>query len=416
MTTLNIFDLPERQSHFASPVSNKRMALRRLASLTCLVACIVLAATPVNAQQPEKIVPGSAISLSSVAQAQWVQGEAPTSLDPDKVYIFECWSTKCGPCIAMIPHVNDLHKKYYDQGLRIYGMSVYENDISKVEEFVKEKGDGMSYPVAFTGKGGAFETEFFKPAGGKGIPQAFIVRNGKFLVSARASRLTETLIESILSGDEGAKKSAVTILAEQKHEAEIDALVASFRTARSKKDSQEMTVHIESLKGIEPDFPNIPPMELEVLIFDKKWDAAVTALNALPANDARDSFVSMNGMRTARNNNPLGYSDEFMTAMVKQYSTYIFDREYPVGPNHYACLSILQWGVGDKEAAKVTAEKGAENATTYYGASPSRTEAFNQFLKSVNEGSMPSLKDLSKWQRDSRERIAAEKESAMDKK
>ena len=29
----------------------------------------------------------------------------------------------------------------------------------KVAEFVKTKGDGMSYPVAYTGKGGVFETE-----------------------------------------------------------------------------------------------------------------------------------------------------------------------------------------------------------------------------------------------------------------
>ena len=114
------------------------------------------------------LVPGSEVSLTPVIQAEWIKGEAPEAFETGKVYIFECWSTKCGPCIGMIPHVNDLHKKYYDKGLRIYGMSVYENDKDECVEFVKEKGDEMSYPVAFTGKGGPFEREWMKPAGAKG--------------------------------------------------------------------------------------------------------------------------------------------------------------------------------------------------------------------------------------------------------
>jgi len=64
--------------------------------------------------QRHKLGPGSEVSLSPVMQAEWIKGEAPKSFEPGKVYIFECWSTKCGPCIGMIPHVNELHKKYYD--------------------------------------------------------------------------------------------------------------------------------------------------------------------------------------------------------------------------------------------------------------------------------------------------------------
>ena len=129
---------------------------------------------------------GSEVSLDPVMKAEWIQDEAPKSFEPGKVYFIECWSTKCGPCVQMIPHVNELHKKYYDKGLRIYGMSVYENDLEECKEFVKEKGDGMSYPVAFTGRGGPFEREWMRPAGAKGIPHAFIIRNGKLLASTVA--------------------------------------------------------------------------------------------------------------------------------------------------------------------------------------------------------------------------------------
>ena len=170
-----------------------------------------------GSSQQRTLVAGSEVSLSSVIQAEWIQGEAPKSFEPGKVYIFECWSTKCGPCIGMIPHVNELHNKYYDQGLRIYGMSVYENDKDECVKFVKDQGDGMSYPVAFTGKNGPFELEWMKPAGARGIPHAFIVRNGKLLASTLASRLTDDLVETMLAGDEGAEQAAATISVSYTH-------------------------------------------------------------------------------------------------------------------------------------------------------------------------------------------------------
>jgi len=148
-------------------------------------------------------------------------------------------------------------------------------------------------------------------------------------------------------------------------------------------------------------------MELQVLMIDEKWDAAVTALNEMPATEARRGFVAMNGMRVARHNNREGYPMEFMKALAKSYSDYVMLREYPVGPNHFACLSIIQWEVGDKEGAKDTAAKGLQRAISYDGASEARTAAFTIFSESVNKGSMPSLSDLSKWQREAREKKAA---------
>ena len=257
-----------------------------------------------------RLVPGSEVSLSPVIQAEWIKGEAPESFEPGKVYIFECWSTKCGPCIGMIPHVNELHKKYYDKGLRIYGMSVYENDKVECEKFVKEKGDGMSYPVAFTGKGGPFEAQWMKPAGAKGIPHAFIVRNGKLLASTIASRLTNELVETMLDGDEGAEKAAATILAAQLHERKINQLLDNIKSARRQKDTETMTANIEKLKVIDPENAEIHTEELWVLMIDEQWPAAVTALNEMSASWAKDGFVSMNSMKLARRK-PNNYSADF---------------------------------------------------------------------------------------------------------
>ena len=85
-----------------------------------IVACAVIAftTTATIAQEAKlTLVPGSEVNLAAVTNADWVQGEGPTAFEPGKVYVFECWATWCGPCVALIPHVNHLHKKYYVKGL-----------------------------------------------------------------------------------------------------------------------------------------------------------------------------------------------------------------------------------------------------------------------------------------------------------
>jgi len=346
------------------------------------------------------LVPGSEVSLSPVIQAEWIKGEAPESFETGKVYIFECWSTKCGPCIGMIPHVNDLHKRYYDKGLRIYGMSVYENDKEECVEFVKEKGDDMAYPVAFTGKGGPFEREWMKPAGAKGIPHAFIVRNGKLLASTLASRLTDELVETMLDGDEGAEKAAAEILAAQIHAAKIANLLQNIRSARKGKDTETMEANIAKLKVIDPENPEILIEELWVLIIKEQWADAVTTLNEMPANWAKDSFVAMNGMRLARGSGR-SYAADFEKALVHSYSDYVDGSEY-VGPNHFACLSVLQWKIGEKENATATANSLVERAKTFSNGNEALVTPYERFSKSVNDGTMPPFSDLTKWKIEAR--------------
>ena len=55
---------------------------------------------------------------------RWVQGEAVRNFDGDKVYIVEFWATWCGPCVASIPHVDELHRKFKDKGLVVVGQNV----------------------------------------------------------------------------------------------------------------------------------------------------------------------------------------------------------------------------------------------------------------------------------------------------
>ena len=382
----------------------------KICSMQFILGCMVLVSASAVAQEPAAkvtLVPGSDVSLSAVAGAEWVQGEGPKTFEPGKVYIFECWATWCGPCIGMIPHVNELHKKYYDKGLRVYGMDVWEDEKDKVEKFVKKKSSEMTYPVAFTGGGSAFEKEWLVASGAEAIPHAFIVRNGKLLAATEASRLTDSLIESLLSGDEGAKKAADTIISAQKNQKKTDALSDEIKSLAKKNDAEKMGELLKELKDLDPGHPEIGTLELRVLLAAKDWPAAVTALNELPASESRRSFVSMNGWATARLRN--NYSEDFIKALVPHYTEYVMDSEILIGPNHFVNLSILQWRIGDKEAALVTANKSIEAAKKASRETEAGRKAFARFAKSVSEGTMPTSADVTTFRREAKKEAESAK-------
>jgi thiol-disulfide isomerase/thioredoxin len=113
----------------------------------------------------------------ALQQGKYVQGEPVTSFQPGMVYVVEFWATWCGPCIRAIPHVNDLQKKYEGKVV-VIGQNVWEDDVSKVEPFVKRMGDKMTYRVALDSKPGAeggMARTWMQAAGQNGIPAAFII-------------------------------------------------------------------------------------------------------------------------------------------------------------------------------------------------------------------------------------------------
>jgi len=339
-----------------------------LCGLTCIVTCTLMATTTVAQKADSKptLVPGSEVSLSAIKKADWLQGEAPTAFEPGKVYVFECWATWCGPCVALIPHVNELHKKYYDKGLRVHGMNCWEDDREKADNYVKAKGKGMSYPVAFTNES-AFETEWLEAAGVEAIPHALVVRNGKLLLAPEAVRLTDSLVELMLSGDEGAKQAAAIRLSVWK---------------------------------------------LQLLMVRKQWPAASTTLTEMPFSNAKSSFVAATS-RFVADSNADAISMDFVKAFIPLYAEYIEEAGVKIGPSHLAKLAILYSRVGDKENAIISAEKGVEAAiNNKRGASEARTSTYRRFAKSVKEGVVPKFAELISWQREAQKKAAAAKEES----
>ena len=369
---------------------------------------LLLASVAAVAQQaaPEPTLKaGSEVKIEAVSSAKWIQGEPLKAFEPGKVYMFECWATWCGPCIAAIPHVNELHKKYFDKGLRVYGMNVWEDGADKVEKFVKDKGEGMSYPVAYTGKGSAFETEWLTAAGVRGIPRAFIVKNGKLMLSSHPSQLTDSVIEALLSGDEGAKKAADEINAISDSREKTGNVMKEFGKAAATGDAETMAAKLAEFEKLSPDSPYLAAMKLDLLTARKDWPAATKAIEEMPDGQGRQMWVTMTARKIGIKTDS-EYPVEFIKAVSKSYAAILETSKSPSLTLDFITLTGLQWQCGDKQAATASAKKAAELAgQPQAGAAAAAGKnlpvaPFERFAKSVEDGTLPTMKEFSGWLRE----------------
>jgi thiol-disulfide isomerase/thioredoxin len=110
-----------------------------------------------------------------IAANDWLNSDGPPTLASlrGKVVVVEFWATWCGPCVAGIPHLNELQTKYRDLGLRV--VSLTDEDRATIVAFQKRAKVPIEYTV---GTGSGLSATY----GVTGIPHAFLVgRSGKLL-------------------------------------------------------------------------------------------------------------------------------------------------------------------------------------------------------------------------------------------
>ena len=67
-----------------------------------------------------------------------------------KVVLLDFWATWCEPCMAELPNVKEIYKKYHDRGFEIIGISLDTNESALRSELQKQ---GITWPQYYDGKG-----------------------------------------------------------------------------------------------------------------------------------------------------------------------------------------------------------------------------------------------------------------------
>jgi len=191
----------------------------------------------------------------AIEVSKWAKGDKIDRLEADRTYVVEFWATWCGPCRTSIPHLTELQKKYKDKGIQFLGVSVWEQDQSKVEPFVKDMGDKMNYTVALDnvpegekgGKGKMAES-WMTASGSNGIPTAFIVTKGKVAWIGHPMSMDEPLAR-VSSGNFDIARAASEYREEKAAEQKMATVLDKLRKlGRNASEKDRLAVFDEAIK------------------------------------------------------------------------------------------------------------------------------------------------------------------------
>jgi thiol-disulfide isomerase/thioredoxin len=228
--------------------------------------------------------------------SSWSQGDGVKEFEGDKVYIVEFWATWCGPCVAAIPHINDLYKKHKEAGLVVIGQNLGE-DAATISKFVKGMAGKMTYNVAVDDKtdGGWMGKHWLTAAGQSGIPCAFVVsKKGKIAYIGHPMSMKESLLESLLAepstkAESGPQAPAVNAAPSAK--AIELATRAQAEISAGKLDAAEATI-AQLHESLSANFGYIGGLlELDLLLAKKQNDDALELSKLLCEDYAKSPTV-----------------------------------------------------------------------------------------------------------------------------
>ncbi|MBV4357299.1 TlpA family protein disulfide reductase [Pinibacter aurantiacus] len=297
--------------------------------------------------------------------SKWIKGNPVSSLNGDKIYVVEFWATWCGPCIAAMPHLSELQEKYKEQAVFI-GCNVwegahssekkkYEDYLPSIMRFVNSSANRMSYNVIADNNEEEMSRNWLRAAGLEGIPQTFVIKNGKVLWIGNPVEL-DKVMDGVVKGtfdisvnkkESEAKASETREMAERIRAGytEVQQAEAAKNYDLALKLAEENAVKVPQLQMV------LKVEKMKILFLAKREKEALEYGREL---SKQNGYATMVGSTICDEN---GYSkDAYLLAAesflsVKQTNCLILDK---------AALSYSK--AGDFKAAVETQQKAVELA------------------------------------------------------
>jgi len=230
--------------------------------------------------------------------SQWLNTEPIEDFEEGKVYVIENWATWCGPCIAAIPHLNEMYQAHKDEGLVVIGLNVWDDD-AKAVKFVEQQGEKMSYPIAIddrsAGRGkGKSAQAWLEAAGRNGIPCAFVVdQQGKVAWIGHPMAGMDQVVEKVLAGEYDAE-------AEAARRAKLMPLQQELQGALQQQDWDAAVATIDELTevmGDDPMTPRLQSLKVSILLAGKQdYDAGYAAMEQAIEGPLQDQANALNDL------------------------------------------------------------------------------------------------------------------------
>lgn len=179
--------------------------------------------------QSPSLLPGDKAPALDVAT--FVKGAPISEFEEGTVYLVDFWATWCSPCIRLMPHLNELQTKHADNGLRVLGVSIWENAegdalVDHVTAFVDKRGDGIGYTVAIDNNEAMAES-WMAASGQQGIPTVMLVDQAGDIawIGYGNDEALDGALESVLAGtwDKAAARESRLAAAKEEFAANNDA-------------------------------------------------------------------------------------------------------------------------------------------------------------------------------------------------
>ncbi len=154
-----------------------------------------LLAVPALALEPGDPAP-------ALEHVEWIKGEPIAQFEEGHVYVLDFWATWCGPCVASIPHLNEMQEEYRDDKVHVVGVAIWPRQgMVPTAEFVEERGDEMGYWIAEDKGEGQTAEDYMTAAGRNGIPTVFVVdKQGKVAWIGHPMDGLDRVVETLIDG------------------------------------------------------------------------------------------------------------------------------------------------------------------------------------------------------------------------
>lgn len=220
-----------------------------IAGLAASLVCIGTAVAQDDKEANKLMIGDEAPRLQHV---DWLQGGPVSSWESGHVYVLDFWATWCGPCVAAIPHMNELYKEHTKDNVHVVGVAVWPNDrMTPTDEFVSEKGGKMAYTIGDDINGKTAEA-FMTATGSRGIPTVMIVnQQGRLAWIGHPMDGMDDALEAILAGKYDLDAEARKYRKRAMMESQVEKLTMKMRKGMMNEDWDQALAAIDELIALD---------------------------------------------------------------------------------------------------------------------------------------------------------------------